>query len=151
MTAADDSGLEMTALRAFGEPMIARIDALTAKNVQLSARIASTEWERAKLVRERDQLRATQSSGRELLRLLIGRVRARIGLGGSEDVRGAVYGASVLPLPMSEALIRASARGIEIGSIVDVGASDGQWTAMCRHVFPDAHAVLPWSVSAQRT
>ena len=51
MTAADDSGLEMTALRAFGEPMIARIDALTAKNVQLSARIASTEWERAKLVR----------------------------------------------------------------------------------------------------
>ena len=144
----------MTALRAFGEPMIARIDALTAKNVQLSARIASTEWERAKLVRERDQLRATQSSGRELLRLLIGRVRARIGLGGSEDVRGAVYGASVLPLPMSEygasvlplpmseALIRASARGIEIGSIVDVGASDGQWTAMCRQVFPDAHAVL---------
>lgn len=41
-----------------------------------------------------------------------------------------------------DALARASRRGVEVATIVDVGASDGHWTAMCRGVFPDARSLL---------
>lgn len=45
-------------------------------------------------------------------------------------------------LETEDALARAAARGVQIASIVDVGASDGHWTTMCRGVFPSARAVL---------
>ncbi len=57
------------------------------------------------------------------------------------DVSG-VKTASGQELPTGDALARARSRGVEIATIVDVGASDGHWTTMCREVFPAARAVL---------
>lgn len=107
--------------------------ALAALSEELSARIAALES-------ERDALRAQVSSGRALLSMLSARIKARLGFG---TTSGAIAGAgSGIPLPTGQALRRARSRGVRIASIVDVGASDGQWTDMCRGVFPDARALL---------
>lgn len=45
-------------------------------------------------------------------------------------------------------LARAAARGARLGSVIDVGASDGRWSRMAAAIFPDARFLM---VEAQRT
>ena len=45
-------------------------------------------------------------------------------------------------LHMRAALKRASSRGIDIGTVIDVGASDGRWTMQTLDYFPDANYLL---------
>jgi FkbM family methyltransferase len=39
-------------------------------------------------------------------------------------------------------LFRRSSFGLEVNSVIDVGASDGQWSKMCSKYFPKAHYML---------
>ncbi|MFM1821814.1 MAG: hypothetical protein RI967_80 [Planctomycetota bacterium] len=139
-----------TPLRLFAEPALTRIAALEDEVRALAARAASAE-------RERDGLRARLASGRELASALAARVRARF-LGGrasrhamdrvaKADPAAASPG---LDLPTRAALHRAWSRGVEIASIVDVGASDGSWSAMALSVWPRAHALLLEANDAHR-
>ena len=113
--------------------------AMAALSEELHARIAALETKLATTEAERDELRARMSSGRELFKLLKGRVTSRLGLGGGE---AAQFGGAGIAIPTEAALRRARARGVEIASIIDIGASDGSWTEMCRRVYPEARAIL---------
>ncbi|MEY2794556.1 MAG: hypothetical protein RIR10_272 [Planctomycetota bacterium] len=121
--------LEQRAMAALSEEMHAQLAAL---NVRMNARVAELE---AELL----ALRMKTSSGRELFKMLKGRVTSRLGLGGGE---AAQYGSAGIAIPTEAALRRARARGVEIASIIDIGASDGSWTEMCRRVYPEARAIL---------
>lgn len=46
------------------------------------------------------------------------------------------------PLATLDALTRLASRGHRVSSVVDVGASDGQWSARASHVWPEAHYLL---------
>jgi FkbM family methyltransferase len=46
------------------------------------------------------------------------------------------------PTSMSAGLQRAADRGIRVGTIIDVGASDGRWCDEARRCFPDARCLL---------
>lgn len=46
------------------------------------------------------------------------------------------------PLSLREALRRMSARVPDIGTVIDVGASDGQWSRVARQFFPTARYLL---------
>jgi FkbM family methyltransferase len=124
--------LEQRAMAALSEELHARIAALETKLATTETKLATTEA-------ERDELRARMSSGRELFKLLKGRVTSRLGLGGGE---AAQFGGAGIAIPTEAALRRARARGVEIASIIDIGASDGSWTEMCRRVYPEARAIL---------
>ena len=50
--------------------------------------------------------------------------------------------AGVNPFTMEEGLRRCAQRGIPIESVIDIGASNGSWTELCRRFFPDAHYFL---------
>lgn len=54
--------------------------------------------------------------------------------GGAEPAPG--------PFTMTEGLRRCSKRGIPIRTVVDVGASNGNWTQLCRSFFPEAYYFL---------
>ena len=43
---------------------------------------------------------------------------------------------------MEAALKRCVARGVEVNTIIDVGASDGRWSKNCMRSFPDANYLL---------
>jgi len=43
---------------------------------------------------------------------------------------------------MEAGLSRARARGIEIGTVIDVGASNGCWTELCLKFYPEAFFYL---------
>lgn len=43
---------------------------------------------------------------------------------------------------MEEGLKRCAQRGIPIETVIDIGASNGSWTQVCRQSFPDAHYLL---------
>lgn len=43
---------------------------------------------------------------------------------------------------MQDALTRCAKRGITINTVIDVGASDGRWSSLCAHTFPDAQYLL---------
>jgi FkbM family methyltransferase len=113
--------------------------AMAALSEELHARIAALETKLATTEAERDELRARMSSGRELFKMLKGRVTSRLGLGGGE---AAQFGGAGIAIPTEAALRRARARGVEIASIIDIGASDGSWTEMCRRVYPESRAIL---------
>jgi FkbM family methyltransferase len=53
-----------------------------------------------------------------------------------------IVGADWGPRGVPTALRRAKARGFHPGSVIDVGASNGQWTRECRVVFPEAQYLL---------
>jgi FkbM family methyltransferase len=53
-----------------------------------------------------------------------------------------VVGAEWGPQGIPTALRRAKARGFHPGSVIDVGASNGQWTRQCQAVFPEAKYLL---------
>jgi FkbM family methyltransferase len=53
-----------------------------------------------------------------------------------------VVGADWGPQGVPTALRRAKARGFHPGGVIDVGASNGQWTRECQGVFPEAHYLL---------
>jgi FkbM family methyltransferase len=40
------------------------------------------------------------------------------------------------------ALWRVANRGLEIGTVIDIGASDGRWSDVCAKHYPDAHYLL---------
>jgi FkbM family methyltransferase len=147
--------LEQRAIAALSEEMHAQLAALnvkmnaqlTALNVKMNARIAELEAELAAASSELLALRMKTSSGRELLKMLRGRVSARLRrtVGSSSPAAGGVAGGvagAAIDLPTEAALRRARARGVEIASIIDIGASDGSWTEMCRRVYPEARAIL---------
>ena len=46
------------------------------------------------------------------------------------------------PLSMPEALRRMSTHVREIGTVIDIGASDGQWTRIAREFYPNARYLL---------
>jgi hypothetical protein len=46
------------------------------------------------------------------------------------------------PLGLADALRRATQRGLKIGTVIDVGASNGQWSRKCMPFFPDAFYFL---------
>jgi len=48
----------------------------------------------------------------------------------------------VNPFTMEEGLKRCAQRGIPIETVIDIGASNGSWTELCRQFFPDAHYFL---------
>jgi FkbM family methyltransferase len=52
------------------------------------------------------------------------------------------------PWSFRESLRRAALRGVEVNTIVDVGASDGRWSVAARRFFPNASCLL---VEAQPT
>ena len=120
---------EMKALRLFAEPMLAKLATLEARYEHLAL--------------ENDQLRATLTSGRELLKHLGRRATARFrGMCGTASAANDAMTAVRLPLPTEAALARAMLRGVEIKTIIDVGASDGRWTELSRPAFPEAKALL---------
>ncbi|AOW19502.1 FkbM family methyltransferase [Urechidicola croceus] len=43
---------------------------------------------------------------------------------------------------MESALVRCVKRGLEINTVIDVGASDGRWSNMCMNIFPKASYIL---------
>lgn len=43
---------------------------------------------------------------------------------------------------MESALQRCSKRGLQVGTVIDVGASNGSWSAQCMQFFPDAEYFL---------
>jgi FkbM family methyltransferase len=134
-----------TPLRLFAEPALARIASLEDEVRALAARAATAE-------RERDGLRARLASGRELASALAARVRARF-LGrrsGRDSTPSAPAPSARLELPTRDALHRAWSRGVEVASIVDVGASDGSWSAMALSVWPRANALLLEANEAHR-
>lgn len=45
-------------------------------------------------------------------------------------------------LSVSAALKRCSARGLQVGTIIDVGASDGRWTMVAKKIFPETFCLL---------
>ena len=45
-------------------------------------------------------------------------------------------------LTMAGALERSAGRGVKIGTVIDVGASDGSWTKECMKHFPDSKYLL---------
>jgi FkbM family methyltransferase len=45
-------------------------------------------------------------------------------------------------LTMDGALFRCMKRGVRINTVIDVGASDGSWSKLCRKYFPDARYLL---------
>ncbi|HZY83003.1 MAG TPA: FkbM family methyltransferase [Cyclobacteriaceae bacterium] len=47
-----------------------------------------------------------------------------------------------LEFTMSGALERCRRRGVKVGTVIDVGASDGSWSAECMKYFPDANYLL---------
>lgn len=51
-------------------------------------------------------------------------------------------GDPAMDLTMSAALERCRRRGTKVGTVVDVGASDGSWTRECLKYFPDANYLL---------
>jgi FkbM family methyltransferase len=53
-----------------------------------------------------------------------------------------IVGADWGPQGVSAALRRAKTRGFSPGTVIDVGASNGQWTRECQAVFPDAHYLM---------
>jgi FkbM family methyltransferase len=53
-----------------------------------------------------------------------------------------VVGANWGPLGVAAALHRARVGGFVPGSVIDVGASNGQWTRECRTVYPEAQYLL---------
>ena len=40
------------------------------------------------------------------------------------------------------ALWRVASRDLEIGTVIDIGASDGRWSEVCAKYYPDAHYLL---------
>jgi len=72
----------------------------------------------------------------EILRLTKAGFNRVLGLAGHELVR---LGDSPT---MDAALARLAARGVAVGSVVDVGASDGRWFRRLQRWYPEAHAVL---------
>jgi FkbM family methyltransferase len=48
---------------------------------------------------------------------------------------------------MQKALERSVKRGTEVGTVIDVGASDGRWSKICQASFPEAHFLM---VEAQK-
>ena len=124
--------IEVRAMAALSEELHARISALESKLATTETKLASTEA-------ERDELRGRMASGRELVKMLKGRVAERLGFGRGE---AAQFGSAGIAIPTEAALRRARARGVEIASIIDIGASDGSWTEMCRRVYPEARASL---------
>jgi FkbM family methyltransferase len=46
------------------------------------------------------------------------------------------------PITMQAALERAAARGLDIGTVVDIGAASGRWTRKALPLFPDARFLL---------
>ena len=40
------------------------------------------------------------------------------------------------------ALWRVASRDLEIGTVIDIGASDGRWSEVCAKHYPDAHYLL---------
>jgi len=65
-----------------------------------------------------------------------------------ENIRAAlkrllyVFGPARDNLSMREALARCRQRDLQINTIIDIGASNGQWSLMARKFFPDAHCFL---------
>ncbi|MCC7360818.1 MAG: FkbM family methyltransferase [Anaerolineales bacterium] len=45
-------------------------------------------------------------------------------------------------LGLQDALARVSRRGLAVNTLIDVGASTGQWTRVARPYFPEAHCLL---------
>jgi len=71
------------------------------------------------------------------------RDQARSTLNSIARIFGArVVGAEWGPRGVPAALRRAKARGFRPGSVIDVGASNGQWTRECLAVFPEAQYLL---------
>jgi FkbM family methyltransferase len=71
------------------------------------------------------------------------REQAKSALNSIARVFGArVVGANWGPSGVPNALRRAKAHGFSPGSVIDVGASNGQWTRECRAVFPEAQYLL---------
>ena len=54
---------------------------------------------------------------------------------------------SFAAMDSAAALRRITARGLSVGTVIDIGASNGQWSQMVRPFFPDAQYLL---VEAQR-
>lgn len=48
----------------------------------------------------------------------------------------------IAPFTMEEGLRRCSKRGIPIETVIDIGASNGSWTQLCKQFFPDAYYFL---------
>lgn len=55
------------------------------------------------------------------------------------------------PFSMDAALCRCFERGIEIKTIIDVGASDGRWSRMCMDYYPKANYLLIEAQEAHRS
>ena len=71
------------------------------------------------------------------------RARAKSTLNSIARIFGArVVGANWGPLGVVAALRRAKARGFAPAGVIDVGASNGQWTRECRTVYPEAQYLL---------
>ncbi len=63
--------------------------------------------------------------------------------GSSAAVNGATpTGNPVAPFTMEQGLRRCSKRGIPIQTVIDIGASNGNWTQLCRQFFPEAYYFL---------
>lgn len=45
-------------------------------------------------------------------------------------------------LTMNAALARCKRRGVQVGTVIDIGASDGRWTLDCMRFFPEAHYLM---------
>jgi FkbM family methyltransferase len=74
---------------------------------------------------------------RTALRATVGRL-ARLWLRDQD----AAQRMAVIALSTTNALARVKARGLEVGTIIDVGASDGRWSLKAREVLPGARAHL---------
>src|SRR4030065_390986 len=53
-------------------------------------------------------------------------------------------------LSMDAALLRFRARDIPIGTVIDIGASDGRWSLSAKKYFPDARYLLVEAPSAHQ-
>jgi FkbM family methyltransferase len=53
-------------------------------------------------------------------------------------------------LSLDAALSRFRARDLPIGTVIDIGASDGRWSRKAREYFPDAHCLLVEAQSAHQ-
>ena len=58
---------------------------------------------------------------------------------------------AVIALSTSNALARVKARGLEVGTIIDVGASDGRWSLKARDVLPGVRCHLIEANPVHRT
>jgi FkbM family methyltransferase len=51
-------------------------------------------------------------------------------------------GVNYYPFTMAEALKRCVSRGIEVNTVIDVGASDSRWSQICKNYLPSANYLL---------